>query len=64
MIKVGTKLKLFFNKDNVNNKLMHIQAIVDDDYIVYKYYNKSKGWKYVIEHRFWFESHKNFLTER
>lgn len=42
MLVVGTKLKLFYNKNNHNNKIMEIRAIVDEEYIVYRVWLKHK----------------------
>ena len=55
-IQVGKKYRLFYGKGHPMNKLMHIRAIVDKEYIVFRWYGKHKQWwHYQIECRFFFE---------
>ena len=52
---IGNKLKIFYEKGNPNNKLIHILAVVDEDMIVYKYYGKHKQkWFYCVENYYYF----------
>ena len=47
--KVGDKLRIYFDENNRNNRLLHVLAIVDDRVMV-KYWKKHKhGWIYDIE---------------
>jgi len=46
-IKTGKKYKIYFNPDNINNKTIHILAIVDDDMVVFKYWGKHKHGGYI-----------------
>ena len=56
LLKPGNKLNLFFNEGNINNKTIHIRAIVDDDYIAYKTWSRRKQrWYYQIEYIYFFE---------
>jgi hypothetical protein len=49
-IKIGSKYRIFFSPGNLNNKVIHVLAIVDDDQIVYKYWLKHKNrWYYTVE---------------
>lgn len=61
-LKPNTKVRLFYNENNINNKIIHIREIVDGEYIVFKIYNKRKGWIYKIEHICWFEINIESLT--
>jgi hypothetical protein len=52
-IKVGGKLKIFYNKGNINNNKIEIRGIVDDEIIVYKTWLKRKGyWDYRITDKY------------
>lgn len=55
-------IKIFYNKNNINNKILHIRNIVDIDYIVFKSYSKTKKrWIYNIEHISYFEINKQYM---
>lgn len=62
--KVNTKLKLYYRENNINNKIIHIRAIVDNGYFVYKCYNKTKGWIYKVEPFLFLKLNAEFLTEK
>lgn len=47
-LKPGDKIKLFYNEGNLNNRVMHIRAIIDDQ-VVYRISTKD-GWVYRIQH--------------
>lgn len=50
-IKPGITYKKFYEKDNPHNCLEHIRAIVDNDYVVIRRWNKERfQWTYFIEH--------------
>ena len=50
LIRPGKKFRMAFGENNVNNKTIHICAIIDEDKVVYKYWGKIKQrWFYVIE---------------
>ena len=54
-VKVGQKIREYYNKGNRNNQLYHIRAIVDDDYVVMRFWGKRKiYWHYVIKSAAWF----------
>lgn len=43
--------KLFFSPGNLNNKTIHIRALIDEEWIVYRKWSKRKQrWLYFIEH--------------
>ena len=49
MIKPGKKLKIFYTEKNLNNKTLHVRAIVDDEYVVCKRWMKHKQyWLYEV----------------
>jgi len=51
MLTIGSKIRLYYGKDNPNNKLYHIRAFIDDEWIVYRLWLKhKKRWHYGIEH--------------
>jgi len=41
--KKGEKWKLYFNENNINNKLIHIRGIIDDVYIVTRSWSTYKN---------------------
>ncbi len=48
--KVGSKYRIYFGPGNLNNKTIHVLAIVDNDQIVYKHWLKHKSrWHYTVE---------------
>lgn len=53
-VRPGATLRLFWNERNPNNKRIHIRAIVDDEYVVYRQWSRRKGWLYRIEWYYWF----------
>lgn len=51
----GEKYKLFYDKDSPNNMIIHIRAIVDDDFVVFRTWSKNKkDWRYHVEYHCWF----------
>lgn len=52
----GRKVRIFFNKGNVNNRTAHIRAIVDEDQVIYRYWEKgTQRWVYMIESFYYFK---------
>lgn len=49
----GQKLRIYYSKKNRNNKKIEIRAIVDEDYIVYKYYYHF-NWHYKLDYIYYF----------
>lgn len=48
-IKIGAKLKIYYNENNINNKNIEIRAIIDEENIVYKtWLKRKKYWNYVL----------------
>ena len=48
-VKVGDKLKIYYNENNKNNCIIHVRAIVDGNYVVYRVWSKyRKNWIYRI----------------
>ena len=52
LLQPGKTLRLFYNAKNVNNRLMHVRAVVDDSQIVYRVWSHKRGWVYQIESRY------------
>jgi len=49
MLVPGKKLRIFYNKGNINNKVVHVRAIVDDDKVVCRWWHKHQGrWVYDV----------------
>ena len=43
----GQKVKISFGKGNINNKTVHVRAIVDDRIVVYTVWDKYRqDWRY------------------
>lgn len=64
-IKVGTKLKIFYSEDNINNRAFEIRAIVDDYmYVCKTWLTHKQRWHYFIEHYSWFEVFLPYLYLR
>ncbi len=54
--KKGEKYRIFFDDNNPNNKVIHIRAIVDKEYIVCKqWFKRKKMWRYSVEHIYYLE---------
>ena len=49
LIKPGNSIQIYFNENNPNNRLIHIRAIVDERYVVFRTWSKHKqDWMYEI----------------
>ena len=61
LIKPGSKLYIDYGEGNRNNRLIHIRAIVDDEWVVSRRWLKHKRrWHYEVEDIFWYEMlHEN-----
>ncbi len=54
MIQPGKAVRVFYNEDNINNQVCYIRAIVDDEFMVYRVWNR-KDWFYHIERIYSFQ---------
>ena len=55
LLQKGRKLKIYWGEKNMNNKTIHIRAIVDDDIVVYKFWLKRKKyWTYKTDNFYYF----------
>jgi hypothetical protein len=62
----GVALRLDYGPDNVNNKIRHIRAIVDDDEVVYRVWSyRRQRWAYQVEDRcgLWYEWQHGYLRK-
>jgi hypothetical protein len=62
----GVALRLDYGPDNVNNKIRHIRAIVDDDEVVYRVWSyRRQRWAYQVEDRYglWYEWQHGYLRK-
>lgn len=61
-IKKDIKLSLDYGVDNPNNKTLHIRSIIDDDYVVFKWWSRTKQrWIYQVEHKMYFEVNNDVM---
>ena len=50
-MKPGHIMKMVFSENDIDNKTIYIRAVVDDNWIVYKYWaERKKCWVYIIEY--------------
>ena len=62
-LRVGDKIKLNYGDKNINNCILHIRAIVDNDYIVFKKWNSNKQrWDYGVENIIFFEKREEYIV--
>ena len=55
-INPGDKWRFDYGTGNMNNKLCHIRAVVDDNQIVYRAWSKREQmWIYHIDHLYFWE---------
>lgn len=55
LLRPGNSLRLDYGPGNINNKTIHIRAIVDGWQIVYCWWvPRRRRWKYEIESVYWF----------
>lgn len=62
ILQPGKKVRLFYGKDNPNNQIRHIRAIVDKEYIAYRVWSPKKGWMYRIAWIYHFQTAYNSGT--
>lgn len=55
----GLSYQIYYSDGNINNKKIHVRAIVDEDRVVYRSWSKRKGWVYSVESLYYFELLKN-----
>jgi len=56
LLQPGKKLRIFYNENNINNRIVHIRAVVDDEYIVFKTWSqRQQRWSYQIESDYYFQ---------
>lgn len=64
-IKVGAKLKIFYDEKNINNKVFEIRGIVDESmYVCRTWLTHKQKWHYYVEHYSWFKSYLPYLYLR
>ena len=44
MLLPGKKVRRYFGKKDRRNQLMHIRAVVDEEYIVYRVWSRRRRW--------------------
>jgi len=51
LIKPGSKLYIHYGKGRIHNSIIHIRAIVDDEWVVSRTWHRRRGqWQYEINH--------------
>lgn len=58
---VGESYRLFYADGHTANKVIHIRSVIDDEYVVYRFWGKG-SWVYKLEHVVWFEVVRDRLT--
>ena len=63
MLQPGNVVRIHYGKDNINNELRHIRAVVDGDQIVYRVW-KQQSWHYRMRdaYSFLLAYEKGYLT--
>jgi hypothetical protein len=62
-LEVGRRLRLFFNAGNINNRLLHVRAVVDGDWYVLRWWSeRMQRWIYQVEPIEYFEVSAEHLT--
>ena len=63
LVMPGAALRLFFNKGNIKNQVIHIRGIVDD-HVVFRTWSKRKQrWIYNVESWCWFDVMRDHLSK-
>jgi hypothetical protein len=61
---VGKSYSLFYNENNVNNRRIHVRAVVDDEqYVIRTWFRSKVNWHYEVKNIHWFECNEKYLTE-
>lgn len=47
-IEAGKTYRIFYNKRNWNNRLIHVRAVIDDYYVVYRFWHAVQ-WCYKMD---------------
>ena len=62
LLQPGKKIRLYFCKDNVNNAILHVRAIIDDEYVVVRIWShRKRRWIYKID---WFYIYELYLNDK
>ena len=55
-LQAGKTFRIYYGDKALANRRVHIRAIVDDIWIVFRVWSPGKNvWRYHIEHRYYFE---------
>lgn len=50
IMRPGRKVRLFFQEGNHNNGILHVRAVVDDDWVIVRRWSRRKqAWVYQVE---------------
>jgi hypothetical protein len=56
LVQPGRALHVYKNlKSKFATKKIHVRAIVDDDYVVYRFWTISHGWVYKVQDLYYFQ---------
>jgi len=62
-LKVGDKLRFFYQEGNINNCLYHVRGIVDETCIVVRWWAKNKKrWEYKVMERHFIDISREHVT--
>lgn len=45
---IGHEIKIYYNPDNINNRLYHVRGFVDGRLILRTWYRSKNRWEYII----------------
>ncbi len=51
LLRPGQTLRIYYGPANINNKRLHVRAIVDGEIVVYRVWSRRHGWIYQVENR-------------
>jgi hypothetical protein len=55
MLKIGNKVRIYYGKDNINNRTVHIRGLVDKYIYVIRHWSPRRRWIYDTETIYMFE---------
>jgi hypothetical protein len=55
LIRPGRAVRVDYGEGHRANRLLHIRAIVDEEQVVYRRWNRKLGWIYRVDEWGWFE---------
>lgn len=66
LIRPNARIRLFIREGHPDNKIIHTRAVVDEEWIVFRYWSNTKRqWRYRLEwsYAFWLWMQQGWLTD-